>query len=85
MFLNTPMTSPEYMKVHKKYFPTDIIQRYNLNALVHTNDYVYIKIVKGLYGLKQAAILAYDNLSELLKKADYYPIINSFGMWRHRT
>ena len=29
-FLTTPMDTPEYMKVHYKYLPQDIRQRYNL-------------------------------------------------------
>ena len=58
MFLHTKMRDPEYMKVAYKYFPPDIIKRYNLDSIVH-NDYIYMRIVKGMYGLKQAAILAY--------------------------
>ena len=81
MFLHTVMEEPEYMKVNYKYFPLDIRERYNLDELVHSNDYVYIKIQKGMYGLKQAAILAYTQVSTLLKKAGYQPIIGSLGMW----
>ena len=51
MFLHTPMLSPEYMRVAYKYFPNDIRQRYNLNNIVHTDGYIYIKIKKGMYGL----------------------------------
>ena len=59
MFLHTPMEQPEYMKVELKYFPADIIQRYELNKIVHKDRNVYIKIINGMYGLKQAAVLAY--------------------------
>ena len=38
-----------------------------------------------MYGLKQAAILAYKQVSGLLKKAGYYPLIGSMGMWKHHT
>ena len=85
MFLHMPMEDPEYMKIPFKYFPKDIIQRYKLEGLKHTNGYVYVKITKGMYGLKQAAVLAYKNLSKLLIKAGYFPIINSQGMWKHVT
>ena len=73
MFLHTPMAKPEYMKIPFKYFPDDIIKRYNLHALVHSDNHVYIKIVKGMYGLKQAAILTYKNLSTILLQAGYKP------------
>ena len=45
---------------------------------------MYLKINKGMYGLKQAAILAYNQVSSLLKAADYYPIVGSMGMWKHK-
>ena len=83
MFLHTPMKDPEYMKIPFKYFPQDIVQKYKLDKLKHTNGYVYVKIIKGMYGLKQAAVLAYNNLSKLLLKAGYFPIVNSQGMWKH--
>jgi hypothetical protein len=34
--------------------PDEIIQQYNLHALPTANGWVYIKIIKGMYGLKQA-------------------------------
>ena len=58
------------MKIPMRYFPEDIVQRYKLNGLLH-NGHVYIKIVKVMYGLKQAAILAYNNLSTLLTNVGY--------------
>ena len=85
MFLHTPMTNPEYMKVPFTYFPDDIIDKYNLRNIKHSDGYVYIKIIKGMYGLKQAAILAYKNLSKLLIGAGYIPIATSQGMWKHST
>ena len=85
MFLHTPMLSPEYMKVHYRYFPQDIRTTYNLNDIVHSDGYIYIKIKKRMYGLKQAAILAYEFLSKLLRQADYIPITGALGLWKHKT
>ena len=73
------------MRVPLRYFPADIIQKYGLNKLVHTNGYVYIKIIKAMYGLKQAAVLAYKNMSTFLTDAGYTLTVNSFGMWKHKT
>ena len=67
IFLHTVMKKTEYIKVQYKYFPDDIRKLYHLDKLVHSNDYVYVKIQKGMYGLKQAAILAYTQVSTLLK------------------
>ena len=59
-FLNTPMDRPEYMKVPFNKFPKDIRQKYNLYDLVTPDGYIFCKIEKGMYGLKQAALLAYN-------------------------
>ena len=83
-FLASPMDKPEYAKVHIKYIPQDIIEQYNLLDIIH-NDYAYIKIKRGMYGLKQAALLAYQQLVKFLKPAGYAPIANSVGMWKHKT
>ena len=84
MFLHTPMREPEYMKVPFKYFPEDVRQKYNLYSKVH-NGFIYIKIKKGMYGLKQAALLAYEFLSAILTKAGYAPIPATLGLWRHMS
>ena len=70
------------MRVHIKYFPEDIIKKYNLKPLIF-NDHIYVKIKKGMYGLKQAAVLAFYQLSDLLKAEGYYQIPSSLGMWKH--
>ena len=84
MFLMTLTKEPEYMKVNYKYFPRDIREKYALDSIQH-NGHIYCKIKKGMYQLKQAAVLAFNQLSKLLRDADYTPIIGSNGMWKHST
>ena len=84
-FLASPMKTPEYMKVSISKCPPDIIKQYNLHSLVTTDGYIYIKIKKGMYGLRQAAILAYDQLMQFMKTYGYYPEEHSVGMWSHIT
>jgi hypothetical protein len=62
-FLAAPMKDPEYMRIKYKYFSATIRKKYNLHAIVNEDGYVYIKIKKGMYGLKQAALLAFGTLS----------------------
>ena len=83
-FLATPMSQPEYMKIHIKNFPQDIIDQYGLLQKVTADGYVYVKIKKGMYGLKQAAVLAFDHLVENLKDFGYEPIPHTIGMWKHK-
>jgi hypothetical protein len=56
-YLGTPLPRFEYMKMLLSRFPEEIIHKYNLNALA-VDGWVYIEIRKGMYGLKQAGIIA---------------------------
>lgn len=38
-----------------------------------------------MYGLKQAALLAYKMLSEIVNEAGYHQIPTSLGLWKHNT
>ena len=84
-FLSSIMPTAEYMKMHIDEIPSDIITKYDMSHLQDKNGYVHFKIVKGMYGLKQAAILAYDQLKDHLAPHGYYPIPNTVGMWRHQS
>ena len=52
-FLNTPMERAEYMKIKYKYFPSSIRTAYDLQHVVTNDGWVYIKIIKGMYGLNK--------------------------------
>ena len=67
-----------------RYIPADIIATYKLLPLVH-KGFVYIKIKCGMHGLKQAAILAFDQLKANLAPYGYYPDETSPGIWQHKT
>ena len=84
-FLQTVMERPEYMKIHSKYFLQDIREKYNINNIIHTDGYVYCNIKRGMYGLKQAARLAYDSLKKYLASHGYYPDKIATNIWSHTT
>ena len=71
------------MKVPIKKSPQDIKDKYNLLSLVTSNGFVYIKIKKGMYGLKKAAMLVYKNLIKKLKKDGYTPIPHTDNYLKH--
>ena len=83
-FLSSTMAQPEYMRIPWKYIPDDIRTRYNLHHKKH-HDYVYVKIKRGMYGLKQAAILAYEQLVDHLKLHGYEPVIGTTCIFHHKT
>ena len=46
------------MKLHINIIPQEIIDEYALHKIVDDNGWVYLEIAKGMYGLKQAGIIA---------------------------
>jgi hypothetical protein len=72
------------MKILLSRFPEEIIQRYDLNALA-VDGWVYIEIRKGMYGLKQAGLLANKLLQTRLAPFRYYPARHTPGLWLHKT
>ena len=43
-FLQTIMERAEYMRIHSKYFLSDIREKYNIDDLIADDGYVYCKI-----------------------------------------
>ena len=79
------MDEPEFMRIHSKYFPSEMREEYNIESLTANDGYVYVKIKKGMYGLKQAAILAYKQLIGKLEPHGYFPVPGTSGIWAHNT
>jgi hypothetical protein len=83
-YLGTPLPRFEYMKMLLLRFLKEIIQKYNLNALA-IDGWVYTEIRKGMYGLKQAGLLANQLLQTHLAPFGYYPSRHTPGLWLHKT
>ena len=84
-FLQSFLPEPEYMKIHGKYFFEDIRKQYDIDKIIDEDGFVYCKIVKGMYGLKQAAMLGRENIITVLKPFGYYPDPMSPNIWQHTT
>ena len=61
-------------------FPPDIREYYNRHKIVTKDGYIFIRIKKAMYGLKQAAILAYKHIKNTLEPHGYYPVIGTVGL-----
>jgi hypothetical protein len=72
------------MKMFLSRFPEEIVDKYNLNTLA-VNGWVYIEIMKGMYGLKQAGFLANQLLQTRLAPFGYYPARHTPKLWLHKT
>ena len=79
------MATPEYMKIPYDIFPPDIVEKYKLSEKVCEKGFIYMRIKKGMYGLKQAAILAYKQLVKHLEPYGYAPVPHSLSLWTHKT
>ena len=79
------MDEPEFMRIHRDDIPDDILLQYDAHLYMDHSAFVHFRINKGMYGLKQAAILAYKQLKTNLAQHGYYPIPHSVGMWKHTT
>ena len=84
-FLSTPMARFEYMRIHSKYIPPEIRALYMIDSLIDSDGCVYVEINKCMYGLKQAAAIAYQQLFKHIDGHGYYPIPFTTGLWSHRT
>jgi hypothetical protein len=82
--MGTPLSRFEYMKMLLLRFPKEIVQKYNLHALA-VGGWVYIEIRKGMYGLKQAGLLAKQSLQTRLEPFGYYPTRHTPSLWLHNT
>ena len=83
-YLGTPMERFEYVRIPVKYIPPDIMEQYNLAPLVK-DGHVMAEIRKGMYGLPQSGILAYNRLVAHLNNHGYFATANTPGLFRHRT
>ena len=62
IFLENPMSRAEYTRIHSKYFPLDIRERYHIHGLVAADEYFYIKMDKGVYGIKHESSISYNQI-----------------------
>ena len=69
MYLCLLLPDAQYVRFNLSLIPPEIIEYYKLNDTVH-NGFVYAKIKRTWYGLKEAGKIAHDNLVNHLKNLD---------------
>ena len=82
-YLNNVLPDPEFMRIPLKIISQEIIDDYNLTALVDNRGWIHMCIKKGMYGLKKSRII--DN-QELVKQMDpygYHPVQHIPVLWVH--
>ena len=51
-YLNNPMANFQYMRIHLKDIPNEVVVEYYLLPITDASGCVYVEIIKGMYGLK---------------------------------
>ena len=72
----------EYVRFRFDMIPPKIIEHYGLDRFVQ-NSYVYARINKAWYGLKQAGKIAHDDLVKHLAKHGYVKAKHTQGLFTH--
>ena len=84
-YLMTPLKRPEYAKIRLTDIPEEIIEEYNLREKATSDGWVYIKVIRGMYGLPQAGSLGHDLLEQRLNAEGYFQSQIVPGFWKHET
>ena len=84
LFLCSAMDTGKYMQIPYKYFPEDIRIWCNLEEKL-SRGYIYLRTKRGICGIKQASILAFEKLVKHLKTHVYYPVIGTNAILAHKT
>ena len=82
-YLNNILPDPEFMRITLKIIPQEIIDTYDLKVLVDDQGWIHMRTEKGMYGLKQAGIIANQELLKYMAPFGYHPVKHTPGLWFH--
>ena len=71
------------MRTPLKIIPQEIIDAYKLTALVDYQGWIYMRIEKCMYGLKQAGISTNQELVKHMAPFGYHPMQHTPSLWVH--
>jgi len=84
-YLMTPLKRPEYTKIRLADIPEEVITEYKLCEFATSDGFVYIKVIRGMYGLPQSGSLCHDLLKTRLNQEGYHQRKIVPGLWKHKT
>ena len=73
-----------YTRIPTELIPQEFIDLYQLQDKVK-NDFVYFELLRGMYDLTEAGVLAKKLLKECLKEHDYFEVKHRPGLFNHET
>ena len=84
MYLESFLPEAEYVRFHLSLIPEAIVKAYGLRTLATPEGYVYARVNKAWYGLKQAGKIAHDDLVARLATAGYHKNLIE-GYFKHES
>ena len=84
-YLGTPMTNYQYISVLQKMIPKEVWDDPRYTIHISADGFVYLEIRRGMYGLKEAGVLAFEQLARHLAPHGYEPAPYTPGLFRHAT
>jgi hypothetical protein len=83
-FLVSQMNFFQHMRMHRRCVPKEIMDAHGLTeAHFDSNGCACLEIRKGMHGLKEASVLACDQLKEHLAPYGHAPVRFTPGLWKH--
>ena len=80
-YFGNPLTYFQYIRVHFSLIPLEVRDEYNLTA--EDDGYVYFEVRRGIYGLKEAGLIAFTTLVTNLAPFGYLTMQFTPGLWRY--
>ena len=77
------MARYEYLRLKLTNLPEDVIKQYGLQDKATSDGFVYVEILKGMYGLPQAGLLVQELLEQRLQNHGYTKSKVTPGFWTH--
>ena len=75
--------SYEVVCIQKKIIPQEVLDKYDI--IFDDQDFTYLEICRGIYVLKEAGVIAFDQLVQKLKRFGYESMPQTPGLWRHTS
>ena len=60
------------MRTYKKIIPQEVLDKYDI--IFDDRDFTYVEIRRGMYGLKEAGVIEFDQLVRKIKRFGYKPM-----------
>ena len=84
-YIQNDLEDYQYIRFAINMIPQDIIDEYNLEAIVHEDSYCYVEIRKVMYGLHKEAYVASAKLKRVLGLEGYVLSKFTLGLFTHKT